>query len=802
MPEKLFHNGYGYFNESGDEYVITRPDTPCPWVNVISNGIYGLIISQAGSGYSWREHATLNRITRWEQDLIKDQWGKYLYLRDNATGRYWSVCWQPVRRQPERYQCRHGLGYTIISSLQEGIEASATFFVPVDDPLEIWIVRLRNLSSSTRHLSLFTYLEWLLGVAPDWHREFHKCFFETEFQESLGGMIVRKHLWDLPGSQWNRSWGYVAFLTSSPPPGGFDCDKEAFLGRYPYGSLVSPRAVVEGSNLQSMGRGVDAVGCLRVDIELAPGEEKGVVFRLGAVEEPVEAGRLTAKYGDLQAAETALTTARCFWRELLSPLQVKTPDLAFDILNNWWLKYQAISGRLWGRTGYYQPGGAFGFRDQLQDSQVFLLINRPELTLKQIRLHARHQYRSGTVQHWWHPLSEMGAVTESSDDVLWLPFVFIAYLKETADFSALDVVEPYLDGGEGTLYEHCVRAINYVLSKLSPRGIPLIRGGDWNDGMNATGLQNKGESIWLGHLLHWILVEFAYLATKKGDWELGTRYRTQADRLKEALNRHGWDGEWYIRATDDRGTVLGSKTSSEGKIFLNPQTWAVLAGVAPPERARTAMDSVERLLEWDYGPLLFWPPYTRVIPSIGYLTRYAPGTRENGGVYTHAATWAILAECQLRHAEAAYRLYCKINPIRRGQDPELYRVEPYVTSGSVNGPHSLHPGQGGWTWYTGSATWLLKAGIEGILGLRPTYAGLVIDPCMPPEWEKVKVRRHFREAVYEIEIENPHHTGQGIAGVWVDGNPQEDNLIPAFADGGVHKIRVILGPTKKKPHAY
>ena len=799
MSGRLFANGFGYFVDKGDEYVITRPDTPKPWVNVISNGDYGLIISQTGGGYSWRTHAKFNRLTRWKQDLVKDEWGKYIYLRDNDVGDFWSLTWKPVCRPPKRYECRHGLGYTTISSLNAGIESTVTLFVPLDEPLEVWYVRLHNRSDRPRHLSLFSYFEWLLGVAPDWHREFHRLFIETRFDAALGAILASKRLWELPGRElpsasggrWNRSWDYIAFHAASPPPSGFECNKEAFLGMY--GSLQSPRAVLQGHSLQMDGPWGDPIGSLRVDVSLAPGEEKAIIFTLGAVEELSEAERLVAKYRDVKAAQEALAKVKDFWHEFLSPLWVETPDRAFDIMNNTWLKYQAISGRLWGRTGYYQPEGAYGFRDQLQDCQIFLLIGRPDLTLKQIRQHARHQFQDGTVYHWWHPIAETGAVTRMSDDLLWLPFVTIGYLKETADFAALDVVEPYLDGGEGSLYDHCRRAIDRALSRFSPRGLPLIGEGDWNDGMSAVGCEMKGESVWLGHFLYVILGEFARIASRRGEEETAARYTARAEGLRASINEHAWDGEWYIRATDDEGRVLGSRQCAEGQIFLNAQTWAVIAGTATPERAKVAMEAVEGLLEQEYGPLLFYPAYARVDARIGYLTRYAPGMRENGGVYTHAATWAVLAECLLGRGDAAYRMYRKMCPIYRGLAPERYQAEPYVTPGNVDGPDSACFGRGSWTWYTGSAAWMLKVGIEGILGVRPVYEGLLVDPCIPSHWDGFRVRRVFRGAVYEIEVQNPDHVSSGVAEVVVDSHRQEGNVIPSFGDGRTHTVKITLG---------
>ena len=796
---KLFANTYGFFSEEKEEYIITRPETPKPWVNVISNGDYGLIISQTGGGYSWRTHATLNRLTRWEQDLIKDEWGKYLYLRDEETGKFWSLAWKPVCRQPERYECRHGLGYTVISSLNKGIESTLTVFIPCDEPLEVWLVKLRNLSDRPRRLSLVTYFEWLLGAAPDWRREFHRTFIEARYDHGLGAILAANRLWELPGADqgnWNRSWDYIAFHTASPPPSGCVCDKEAFLGRY--GSVQRPRAVLHGYPPQNKGLcGGDPIASLCVDVSLAPGEEKTIVFTLGATERLKEAEELGVKYRDVRVAEESLTKVKGSWRDLLSPLWVETPDKAFDIMNNTWLKYQTISGRLWGRTGYYQAGGAYGFRDQLQDCQVFLLLGRPDLTLNQIRMHARHQFQDGTVYHWWHPIAETGAATQMSDDLLWLPFVVISYLKETADFAVLDEVEPYLDGGEGGLYDHCRRAIDRALSRFSPRGLPFIGEGDWNDGMNAVGRRMKGESIWLGHFLYYILKEFALIAAQRGEEETAAGYLSRAEELKDRINEHAWDGEWYIRATDDEGHRLGSKDCAEGRIFLNAQTWAVIAGTAPPERAETAMDSVERLLTREYGPLLFHPAYAKVDPKIGYLTRYTPGERENGGVYTHAATWAVAAACLLGRGDAAYRMYRNMSPIYRGLDPEIYRAEPYVTPGNVAGPDSVNFGRGGWTWYTGSASWMLKAGIEGILGVRPVYEGLSVDPCIPSQWDGFKIKRKFRGAIYDIEVENPDHVCRGVKEIIVDGEQLQDDLITPFVDNATHTVKIILGRKTK-----
>jgi len=431
------------------------------------------------------------------------------------------------------------------------------------------------------------------------------------------------------------------------------------------------------------------------------------------------------------------------------------------------------------------------------------------LTKKQILLHARHQFKDGTVYHWWHPLSEEGRITGKTDDLLWLPYVTVNYLKETDDFAILSQKIPYLPepgdtskvkGETDTLYNHCKRAIEKVLKRFSPRGLPLIGEGDWNDGMSAVGCRWKGESVWLAHFLYGILRDFAEVARRKKDKNLARRYIQRSEVLKEKINKYAWDGSWYIRATKDSGTPIGSSKCKEGKIFLNAQTWAIINGIAPEERARKSMDSVERILGTKYGPLLLHPAYSRPDETIGYLTRYAPGVRENGGVYTHAAVWAILAECIMKRQEKAWQFYLGICPVYRGIDSKLYKAEPYVTPGNVDGPASANFGQAGWTWYTGSAAWMYKVGTEWILGVRATFDGLIVDPCIPREWKGFKIERKIRGDTYEIYVDNSRGVSHGVREVIVDRKkvdrgtePPPYAIIPIFGDGKTHKVVVKLG---------
>ncbi|MGQ9854142.1 MAG: GH36-type glycosyl hydrolase domain-containing protein [Candidatus Oleimicrobiaceae bacterium] len=797
--ERLFENRYGYFSQDGMEYVIVRPDTPKPWVNVISNGDYGLMVSQAGGGFSWRSHCNLNRLTRWSQDLVQDNWGKFLYLKDVDSGEVWSAAFQPVKNPNASYRCRHGLGYSVLASELGGLSSTWTLLVAPEDPVELWLVEVRNSGDSVRRVGLFTYLEWCLGVAPDVHREFHKAFMETRFDAERQILLATKRLYEVlddKGRHWNRHWPYVAFLSTSAKVVSFDGDKESFLGRP--ADLCLPGAVRLGCCANSQGRWGDAIGALHVQLDLKPGQSQEVVFLLGAADSVDQAQGLVQKYRSAAAARQTLQEVKDRWAQRLSQCQVTTPDQAFNLMTNIWLGYQAISCRLWGRAAYYQQSGAFGFRDQLQDSLVWLPLD-PGQTRKQILIHAAHQFKDGSVYHWWHPLTETGFRNKVSDNLLWLPFVVAEYLKETGDYSLLEEGIPYLDDSRpAPLWQHCRQALLRALSWRSQRGLPLIGDHDWNDGLNAVGNDMKGESVWLAHFLCKVLDEFSIVASAAGKAVEFGFCRQEAARLREAIQTYAWDGQWFWRASKDSGELVGRHTCREGKIFLNAQTWAVIATPASPERQAEAMRAVDSLLDRDYGPLLLWPAYSAPDPTIGYLSRYAPGRRENGGTYTHAATWAILAHALLRNGEKAWAIYRKICPVYRSLEPDLYQVEPYVTPGNVEGPDSPLYGRGGWTWYTGSAAWLWKVSLEAILGIRPTFEGLLIDPCIPAGWEGFTARRMFRGAEYLIEVHNPEHVNWGVRQIRLDGHPLQLGfdrapLLPIFAPGSNHRIEVTLG---------
>ncbi len=791
---RKFENAYGYFAEDGKEYVITTPLTPRPWGNIISNGDYGMMVSQNGSGYSWRGNAGQNRITRSFQDLIKDNWGKYFYIRDLKRGVYWSATYKPVMYSYQHYSAVHGIGYSRFSQRVEDIESELTVFVSATDPVEIFQLKLTNHSGEARELDVTSYAEWLLGFSPDEHREFHKLFIETSADAGRQAVFARKCLWGFPddkGRHNNVDWPFTAFMAVSAPLKSYDCDKESFLGLY--NNDDKPKAMSDALLAGRTGRFTDAIAALQVQVNLDQGESKTIIFTLGAAEDGREdAVELIGRYTSVEKSSQALQDVKEFWSRFIDSEKVETPDEAFNFMTNYWLKYQSISCRLWGKSAFYQVSAGIGYRDQLQDSQIFL-VSEPQYARKQLLMHAAQQFTEGDVLHWWFSIRGGGPRTNCSDDLLWLPFILDSYLKETNDLGILDEKIPYLNGAADSLYEHCKRAIERSFSRFSPRGIPLMGDHDWNDGLSAVGTLLKGESFWVAEFLYMILGNFIPLAEGRADHAFAERCETIRQSMKDALNRHGWDGEWYLQATTDDGLLLGSRENVEGRIFMMPNNWAVISGAADGPRAKTAMDSVTNYLLKEYGTLLNYPAFTHPRPDVGYVTRYAPGLRENGGVYTHAATWSVWAYTLVNQPELAYEAYRKICPPNRSMDIDVYKAEPYVTPGNIDGPLSEFYGRGGWTWYTGSSQWLHRVATHWILGVRPQTYGLLVDPSIPSSWPGFTVDRKFRNAFYKINVKNPTGVSKGVKSVTIDGSAFEGNLIPAFNDGQAHVVEIILG---------
>jgi len=790
---KQFETKYGYFDNGGKEFVIKTPTTPKPWVNVISNGTYGLVVSQTGGGFSWNEHSEFNRITRWHQDLIKDDWGKYFYFKNNRTGEVWSPLWQPIKTKFDSFECRYGLGYAAFTTEYKGIKVTCNLFVPFNETLEIWDFKIENNSSEELDLSIYTYFEWVLGSSNDYHREFHKTFLETEFDDNLNSLIASKRLWDIPlgdRGHWNIQYEYLGFVSSSKKIAEYEGDKEAFIGNY--GTLSNPAALSKEKLEGKLGKFNDSIGTIKVNLNLAKGDKDNVSFYIGLKETKEQINESLGKLGKPDTIENLLDEVKKTWEKLLGDLNIETPDSAMNIAINYWFRYQAISGRLWGRTAYYQQSGAFGFRDQLQDSLVYLPIE-PKLTEKQIKLHACHQLEDGAVLHWWHPIAEVGLETKMTDDLLWLPFVLIQYINETGNIEILNNEEPYYKSEKiGSLYEHCVKAIEKVLSRFSERGLPLIGAGDWNDGLSAVGLEMKGESIWLAEFFYYVLNNFASIAERFNKKEDANTFIAKAVKLKDAFDKYAWDGKWYYRGTKDSGEKFGSNENEDGKIFLNPQIWAVMSDIAPKEKAEVAINSVKEILFKGNGPLLLYPGYSKPDKYIGYLSRYAPGRRENAGVYTHAATWSIWAFAKLKDSEFTYEAFKRLCPIYSGMEPDKYAAEPFVTPGNIDGPDSPNYGMAGWTWYTGSAAWFSKVVVDWLLGVRTTEEGLIIDPCVPKDWKTFKVKRKYMGKIVNLTFINESGVANGVKEIKGDGATVVGNVIKSV-EKDIVNLTVTMG---------
>lgn len=799
----MLENQYGHFDPSGKIYAITDSRTPTPWVNVVCNGRYGFVVSQNGGGFSWLDNSQQNVLTRWDMDLGRDERGRYLYLSDLDSGQVWSVAPAPCFAEYESYRCEHTMGRTTFRTSAHGIASVWTLAVAPKDPVEVWTVELTNASGARRRIRIASFFEWCCGVAPDVKREFHRLFFTTRHDTARRAIVATKNMWDVPPrherEHWNRPWPYAAAhavggITFDHPVA---CgDKLQFMGRYQPPSRPE-LMTAESPKVGGFGRFADASAALGGDLVLEPGQSVRLHYLLAIAPSEAEVLALIDRYNTPEAAASACGGAEELWSAITAPSQVSTDRPDFDLLNNWWLPYQAISGRLWGRTGYYQQSGAFGFRDQLQDSQVWLTRD-PARCREQILLHAAHQFVDGTVYHWWHPLTEFGNHTTCSDDYLWLPFVTANYIKETGDVALLSERTRFVDdAGLDTVLEHCRRSFERSFARFSPRGLPLIGSCDWNDGLSAVGIEGRGESVWLAMFLVGLLGDWAEMLERIGEPSWAASYIDRRDKLVAAINAHAWDGAWYRGASKDDGTWLGSRANEAGKIFLNTQTWAVLTGCAPKDREDAAWASVKEHLLADMGPLLLSPAYTEPDASVGYITRYSPGSRENGGVYMHAATWALAAACKRRDRESVAQIWRAISPPTRGTDAEAYRAEPYVMPGNVDGPLSELPGRAGWTWYTGSAAWLNRVSLEWMLGVRPSFDGLVIDPCPPAEFGAVELTRLWRGRTIRIRFDAATFVAGTAPTVTLNGRAVEGGILKHkdLPENGTAEVHVSWGPT-------
>ena len=798
-----FFNGIGGFAADGHEYVTVlgeKQSTPAPWINVIANPSFGFQVSAAGSGYTWSINSHENQLTQWSNDPVSDRPGEVIYVRDEDSGELWGPTALPIREK-SAYVARHGQGYSRFEHNAHGIALELEQFVPLEDPIKISRLKIRNLSGRPRRLSITAYVEWVLGTL----RGASASFIVTEVDSPTKALLAR--------NPWSNDFGQrVAFADLAGCQLSWTGDRTKFLGRN--GTLGQPAALADGKPLSNrVGAGLDPCGALQTRVELKPGSAAEVVFFLGQADTRAEALSLIGRYrtADLDSVLRAVTD---HWDEILGTVQVKTPDRSMDLLLNRWLLYQTLACRLWARSAFYQASGAYGFRDQLQDVMA-LTVAKPALVREHLLRAAARQFVEGDVQHWWLPALGRGVRTRISDDRVWLPYVAAHYVDVTGDRGILDAPIPFLDGpilhpGENesffqpmdseeraTLFEHCARALDASLA-VGEHGLPLFGTGDWNDGMNRVGELGRGESIWLGWFLYAALVAFSALAVDRGEEVRAATWRKHASSLRESLERHGWDGGWYRRGYFDDGTPLGSSAEAECRIDSIAQSWGIISKAADPARAAAAMAAAAKYLirRNEKLALLFTPPFSRDAPDPGYIRGYPPGVRENGGQYTHGAVWSVIALTMLGDGDEACELFSMLNPVNHSSTRagiQRYKVEPYVMSADIYS-NPQHVGRGGWTWYTGSAGWMYRAGLEEILGFRLRGATLFIDPCIPRAWPGFEVVFRYHSATYKIVVDNPDRVNRGVSEITLDGIalPGAGGRLSLMDDGATHYVRVAV----------
>lgn len=797
--ELIFDNGHGGFTKDGQEYIITlqpNQSTPAPWVNVLANPDFGTVVSEAGSGYTWAENSHEFRLTPWSNDPVRDPAGEAIYIRDDETGEYWSPSPSPARGKTP-YVIRHGFGYTVFEHTEHGMVSELTVCVAMDTSVKFTVLKLKNISGRPRKISVIGYWEWVLGEL----RAKSLMHVRTEIDIKTGAILAR----NFDNTEFP---GRIVFVDVHDATRSVTGDRKEFIGRN--GSLSRPEALKRKHLSGRVGAGLDPCGAVQVSFDLGVGKERETAFRLGVGKNITEVRRMIQRFRGVDGCKTALEGVWSYWNQALGAVNVDTPDPAVNMMANGWLLYQTLSCRLWGRTGFYQSGGAYGFRDQLQD--VMALVHaKPALTREHIVRAAARQFKEGDVQHWWHPPAGRGVRTHFSDDYLWLPFVTCHYVTSVGDTGVLDEIIPFLESRElrpeeeayydlpnrseesGTLYEHCVRSIDRSFA-LGSHGLPLIGCGDWNDGMNWIGKEGRGESVWLAFFLCDVLTRFAPLAESRNDHAFAKRCRTHVKQLQQNIEKNAWDGDWYHRAYFDNGDPLGSRSNLECKIDSLPQSWAVLSGAGDPSRSHLAMDSVDRLLVRRDDKLiqLFDPPFDKSTLNPGYIKSYIPGVRENGGQYTHGAIWSAMAFAKMGDSDRAWELFSLLNPVNHGGTPEsiaTYKIEPYVIAADVYAV-APHTGRGGWSWYTGSAAWMYRLLIDTLLGMNLEGDKLRLEPHMPKDWSTYKVHYRYYQTVYHITINRVVGTSESLSLLTLDGNEISGTSLPLCDDQGEHFVEL------------
>jgi cellobiose phosphorylase len=800
VRELVQYNGLGGFSKDGKEYIITTSTknlTPLPWVNVIANPHFGTVVSEAGQSYTWVENAHEFRLSPWNNDPVSDSAGEMFYIRDEESGQFWSPTSLPCPGK-SYYVTRHGFGYSIFEHNEEGIYSHVQVYVDLHETVKFIVIKLHNRSQRPRQLSVTGYVEWVLGDL----RSKSAMHIITETDPRTGALLAK--------NSYNKEFNdRICFFDVNDSAKTYTADRSEFIGRN--GSLRNPEAMGRVKLSGKTGAALDPCGALQSVFELAEDQEHEIIFLLGTGNNHNHANQLIQQFRVTGAAANALEKVHSYWKKTLSTIQFETPDMALNLIGNGWLVYQTLACRFWARSGYYQSGGAIGFRDQLQDS-LAIIYAEPQLVREHILLCASRQFREGDVQHWWHPPSGRGVRTRCSDDFLWLPYVVCRYVSITGDIAIMDEQvhfiegrsliaeeESYYDlanrsGSTASLYDHCVRAIQNGL-RFGEHGLPLMGSGDWNDGMDKVGQHGKGESVWLGFFLYEILLKFSELAGRVHDTRFADQCRSEAARLQDNIEKNAWDGDWYRRAYFDDGTPLGSKENEECKIDSISQSWSVLSGAGEPGRSKQGMESAYKYLVRKDKALiqLLDPPFDNSVPGPGYIKGYVPGVRENGGQYTHAAIWLVMAFAAMKNNKRSWELFSMINPVNHGNTREriaVYKAEPYVVAADVYSI-ALHSGRSGWTWYTGSAGWMFRLILESLLGLKREADTLSFEPCIPNEWESFTIHYRYKETVYRIRFIQK----SGIADskkITLDGVELPSNRVLLIDDQREHTIELMI----------
>jgi cyclic beta-1,2-glucan synthetase len=766
---------------------------------VIANPAAGFVVTESGSSCTWAENSFFYRLTPWHNDPVRDPNSDCVYIRDDENGDVWTATPAPIREMTE-YVVKHGTGYSVFEHQHGDIRTELTIAMAADDPVKISMLHITNTGRSPKRLTITSYVEWVLGVSRDTTQQHIHTSFDRDTRSVFGRNFYDQQYAD-----------QVAFMAMSGDVASYTADRREFIGRN--GTPARPAALSKAALGESVGEVVDPCGALQGSVTLHAGESADIVVLLGAHKTEENARTIIQRYKVVESARGEVDRAVNAWRRRLSTITVKTPDEHFNRVENGWLLYQALSCRMWGRTALYQSSGAYGFRDQLQDCMSFVYTD-PQVARAHILRSAGRQFVEGDVQHWWHPQSGRGVRTRFSDDLVWLPFVVAQYIAVTGDSSVLDEEVPYItmrqlgpDEHElydlpqqsdqtGTVYDHCVRALKHGCT-FGQRGLPLIGSGDWNDGFSRVGIEGKGVSVWLAWFLITTLERIAPISAQRGDDATSTEFKANAERYREAVESNAWDGDWYVRAYYDDGYPLGSSKDEEAKIDSIAQSWSLISEAGKPERAASAMRSVEDILVRNDARLimLLTPPFNHSSHDPGYIKGYLPGVRENGAQYTHAATWVVWATVLQGRGTRAFELFQMLNPLTHtatADDVQRYKVEPYVVVADIY-TADQHLGRGGWTWYTGSASWVYRTGLEAILGFTKRGDTLTMNPCIPAAWDSFTVEYRYKSTMYVVDVKNPSHVERGVKSVTVDGADVGDGTVKLVDDGATHNVVVTMG---------